>query len=218
MNGIVKEDKTVAAFRVWIRDLVLRQNVIQYWAGLKTHPQCLTSIYKIIKIISYRPVKMVLAAQYIQLFGDRYPYMRIPRVPQLIGETQVNFALKFETHYIKYFLATPLTNTLTGTPVYKRFMGDKYFPFFFPRHEIISGIISRLLVSAEMEGILFPIIFLLRAALRKAFIKTKVQFLWKIQGELLLPKTIDAITQRCRDLSDVKEQKESKALGSEDLS
>jgi len=194
MSQVQKENRTISALRVWIHEFVLQENIIKYWAGLRIHPRCMRNVYKLLKIVSHQPVKLVLSAQYIQLFGSRYPYMQLPRVPQVIGEIQVNLALNFETHHTKYFDVPPVTNSLMGTPVYTRFKGDKYFPFVFPRAKIIRGMVAQLLIAAEMEGILFPAIFLMKAALRKAFVKTKVLFLLEIEKEILLEVALKSIS------------------------
>lgn len=198
MSELAEEDESKRAVRLWIRDFVLQESVIKYWAGLCMHVQCLQNVYKIIKIISHQPVQYVLSAQYITLFGDRYPEMRLPRVSQLIGETQVNLARNFETNYKKYFYLSPLINSWTETPVYACFKGDHHLFNLFPRREIIQAVVAHLLVSAEMEGILFPMAFVLKAALRKAFRKTAVPFLLQIERELLLPRTVKALVARCK--------------------
>jgi hypothetical protein len=199
--NIAPEDTAAKALHSWIRALVLQDDVIDYWAGLRIHAQCLKNVYKIIKIIAHQPVKLVLAGHYLQLFGDRYPYMRLPRVPQILGELQFNLALNFETHSKRYFLAPPTTNSLTGTPIYTRFKGDRYFPDHFPRRELISSIVALYLLAAERQGILFPILFLLKAALRKALVKTKVAFLAEIEEEIMHPSVIRELRRKCTELS-----------------
>ena len=197
----VESAPIIEPLRKWIKKFVLQENVIKYWAGLRLRPQCIKNLYTILKVTSGHQIKLVLSAQYVQLFGDRYPEMRLPRVPQVIGEEHVQLAENFEVHAKKYFDAPPLTNTIVGTPLYTRFKGDRFFPSVFPRATLLRSIVAQLLVAAEMEGVLFPALLLLKTVLRKVFIKNKLGLVMEIEAELLRPQTIWAITDRCRVLA-----------------
>jgi hypothetical protein len=198
------------AIKAWIRNLVLQESVVKYWAGLRIHSSCLRNVCKLFKIITVSPVCVVFTAQYIQLFGMRYPYMRLPRVPQVIGEPQVNLARNFESFSKKYFDVSPTTDRLTGTPIYTCFKGDRYMPQVFPRAELLRACMAQFLVSAEMEGIFFPVAILLRTALRKLYFKHSISFLKDIEDEILSAKILTAVTQRCKELSGIEKEPEGR--------
>jgi len=194
-------DQSREAVIKWLHSLVCRESVVKHWAELRVRRNHLQNAYKIIKVVAGKDVHFVLSAQYIQLFGDRYPFMRLQRNEAIIGGTQVNLALNFETYHKRYFNAPPLSSSLTGTPLYTRFVGDRFFPQYFPRAAIVRGIVAQMLVAAEKEGMFYPMVFLLKAALRKAFVKTKAHFLLAIEAELLQRGTLDGVVARCHQLA-----------------
>lgn len=201
MNELSIEGTDREAVRQWIHGLVLCKTVIQYWTDIKVKNTCLENLYKIIKIIASSPVNFVLSSQYIQLFHPRYVFMRIQRVAPLIGEIQVELAKNFEIHHSIYFHAPLIFNSLSGYTTYTKFKGDKFLEQVFPRIEIIKSIIAKILIAAEMKGGFYPVIFLLKATLRKVYIKTKVAFLLDLEKEILFQNTIESCQKRAFQLS-----------------
>lgn len=186
----------------WFRDLVCRPGVIYIWAQfIFDRRDAICSVIRLFSIILKAPVSLELTEDYLQIFGDDSPELRVPRAEAVIGRSHVAALSRLERDARHYFARPSTFSVATGAVVSTRCLRDKMLTARAPRKRMVRRICAHLLVWGDQKGVYFPVVFVIAAAAarlsaRKSMVRHQ-RFLAQIIDDLFRDDTLHRKTRDC---------------------